>query len=284
MRKFLQLHLPPHSTYVEPYAGGASLLMRKRRAEVEVISDLDADLLNLFHVVAGEDTWQEFSRQTQAREYCDQSFLPSPDPDGPIARAVALVAWGAMHRNASRTSGFRGHVPRPNGTTMASDWARYHRSVPGFHRRLRDVVILQRPAIDVMKEYDGEHTVHYCDPPYLPSTRTNAVKHPYAHDMTEAQHVELLDCLTSLEGMVMLSGYDSELYDDRLFGWEKLTAVVGDNAGKKRTECLWLNPAATYANLHKGTRYWPIRHVRHRNFRGGVSKWVKVPDPEDMFA
>ena len=34
-------HFPSHKTYVEPYGGGASVLLRKPRAATEVYGDLD---------------------------------------------------------------------------------------------------------------------------------------------------------------------------------------------------------------------------------------------------
>ena len=43
----------------------------------------------------------------------------------------------------------------------------------------------------------------------------------YTHEMTEEQHAELLETLLQHTGPVMLSGYDSELYNTYLRGWRK---------------------------------------------------------------
>jgi DNA adenine methylase len=47
-----------------------------------------------------------------------------------------------------------------------------------------------------------------------------------------------------MTGMVMISGYDTEVYNDMLTGWVKTWKTSRISAGrgtKVRTECLWLN-------------------------------------------
>ena len=65
--------------------------------------------------------------------------------------------------------------------------------------------------------------------------------------MTDAKHRELLDCLLSLEGMAVVSGYASSLYDEALAGWKRVTRVVSDHARQRREEVLWISPRAVAA-------------------------------------
>lgn len=46
-------------------------------------------------------------------------------------------------------------------------------------------------------------------------------------------------------GPVVLSGYHNALYDTRLASWACVETVAQAEKGNTRTECLWLNEAAT---------------------------------------
>lgn len=86
-------------------------------------------------------------------------------------------------------------------------------------------------------DYRGRELV-YCDPPYLPGTRTS--RHRYRFEYTEQDHIDLLALLKSLPCNVMLSGYPSALYDELLGDWRTLELQVMNQAGV-RTEKLWFN-------------------------------------------
>jgi len=84
----------------------------------------------------------------------------------------------------------------------------------------------------------------YCDPPYVFETRTSHVKQQYSHEMTDADHVQLLEALDDHPGPVLLSGYPCTLYDKRLQHWRRETIAARDQKGGKREEVLWINKSA----------------------------------------
>jgi site-specific DNA-adenine methylase len=86
-------------------------------------------------------------------------------------------------------------------------------------------------------DYQGRELL-YCDPPYLHHTRTSGRR--YRFDYEAQDHVELLKLLNQLPCSVMLSGYPSPLYDERLPDWRTLELQVM-NQGGVRTEKLWFN-------------------------------------------
>jgi len=62
VRKILPF-FPPHRIYVEPFGGGASLLLAKQPAEVEVYNDIDSGLVCLFRVLRDPDKFAQFYKK-----------------------------------------------------------------------------------------------------------------------------------------------------------------------------------------------------------------------------
>jgi DNA adenine methylase len=127
---------------------------------------------------------------------------------------------------------------------QASAWLGAVEGLSEVHDRLRQVVIENRPALEVIRREDGPGTLHYMDPPYLGDTRTS--KDVYAFEMTEADHQELLDLLRNVKGRVMLSGYPNALYDTTLAGWSRhdfdlANHAAGGSDKRRMTECVWCN-------------------------------------------
>ena len=129
---------------------------------------------------------------------------------------------------------------------QASAWLTCVERLPEVHARLKHVVILNQDALDVIRSQDGVKTLFYLDPPYLHDTRT--ATDVYQHEMTEKEHVALLETLVDIKGCFMLSGYPNDLYDQfaKSNGWERKDFKLPNNAagGKKKrrmTECVWMN-------------------------------------------
>jgi DNA adenine methylase len=81
----------------------------------------------------------------------------------------------------------------------------------------------------------------YLDPPYLKSTRRNKRPIYNFEMMSDAEHIKLLNIILELKCMVMISGYESELYNDYLNSWRKESFQTTDRANNLRTETVWLN-------------------------------------------
>jgi DNA adenine methylase len=93
---------------------------------------------------------------------------------------------------------------------------------------LQDVLILNRPALAVIEQFDGPDALFYCDPPYLHQTR--AAVDVYDFMMTAEDRRRLLAVLRSCRGKVMLSGYPSALYDECLHDWGRHAFDKPNNA------------------------------------------------------
>lgn len=245
-------HLPEHRVYVEPFGGAASVLIRKPRSYAEVYNDLDGDVVNLFRVLRGPDAEALISAVEMTPFARDEQVLAYEVTDDPIERARRLVVRSFMgfgSNGHNRATGFRANSTR-SGTTPARDWHNLPGPLAAIADRMRGVVIENRDAAEIMLAHDGAQTLHYVDPPYVPATRDKGGD--YAFEMTVEAHAALLGVLRDLRGMVVLSGYPCALYDDALKGWRRIERPSLADGARKRTEVLWINPAASTPGLFSG--------------------------------
>jgi len=251
-------HLPNHRVYVEPFGGAASVLLRKPRSYAEVYNDLDGDIVNLFRIV--RDHGAELLAKLQATPFARAEFvdawLPTDDDMERARRSVvrAFMGFGSaavsMRRNACGnvhggvpSTGFRSNSTR-SGTTPAGDWANYPAALSAIIQRLQGVVIENRDALDIMRQHDGDTTLHYVDPPYVAATRDAG--DDYAVEMSDGDHARLADVLRGLRGRVVLSGYRSDLYDDLYADWHRIEKAAHADGARPRVECLWLSPSCDH--------------------------------------
>lgn len=232
-------HFPPHRKYVEPYGGGASVLLRKSRVYSEVYNDLDGEIVNLFRVARdyGEDLRRVLYLTPFSKDEFLSSYQPVDDPIEQARRTVARSFMGFGSNSHNRKTGFRSNSDR-SGTTPALDWRNYPDALVMIIERLRGVVIENGDALDIIKQHDKPGTLHYVDPPYLASVRDRGID--YRHEMTEEQHIELSKLLKGLDGNVVLSGYPSELYNDLYGAWTRFDRTALADGARKRTECIWV--------------------------------------------
>jgi DNA adenine methylase len=156
---------------------------------------------------------------------------------------------GSGRRAPLKSTGLRTDTKRRYSTAQ-HDWLSYPAAVAAAGSRFAGVVIENRPAVDVMRQHDAANTLHYVDPPYLHSTRVMRGEGAYRHEMSQGDHVQLIQVLRDLEGMVLLCGYESEVYADALAGWGRRAKLAGISSGRgtaTRTEVMWLNPACVAA-------------------------------------
>lgn len=237
--------LPDHSHYVEPFAGGLSVLLAKEPSKLETVSDLDGDLMTFWQVL--RDRAAELIRACaltpHSRAEHDDAYEPTPGDDLETARRV-WVRLTQGRGGTLRRTGWRQYIdPAGTATSLPGCLDGYVDRLAAAAERLHAVSLEALPALELIARY-GRHdgTLLYVDPPYLGTTRTFA---NYRHEMRgEEQHRELAAALADCRATVVLSGYHSPLYDELYEGWHRFeTAARADNAKttRARTEVLWAN-------------------------------------------
>lgn len=231
-------YIPKHDVYLEPFAGSLAVLFNKPRSHIETVNDLDEDVVNFFRVL--RNCPEELKRVIEFTPFSRSEYKASyEDTTDSVERArrFAVKCWmgfgcGNLYRNGFR-SGQQTNSPNP-----AKAWAELPETVKLAAERLKGVQIENLPATELIKRYDTPDVFIYADPPYLRTTRKEYL---YRHEMLEEDHEILLKLLSEHPGKVLLSGYDNDLYNDVLRGWNKAQKDTTAECGRKRTETLWMN-------------------------------------------
>ena len=230
--------------YLEPVAGSSAVFFNKRPGTVETVNDLDGDVVNLFRVLREqpEELKRVLTLTPYSRAEYDLSFLPCEEPVEK-ARRFMVRTTQAIGAKMDGKCGWRNHKQMKIGGT-ACKWAGITDTIDAAAQRLRGtttnlVQIERTDALRLIERYDNRDVLMYLDPPYVRSTRKSG--RLYLHEMDDATQRALLALITKSRAKIVLSGYDSALYNEALQGWHKFTTMSQTTSTAMAEECVWLN-------------------------------------------
>lgn len=187
----------PHTTYVEPFCGGAALFFMKVPAKVEVINDVNGELVNLYRVV--KHHLEEFLRQFRWALVSRQDYLwaqkANPETLTDIQRAARFfylqkLAFGA--KVVGQSFGTAATTPpRLNLLRLEED-------LSAAHLRLARTTIERLDWQECMRRYDRPATLFYVDPPYWQTAG-------YGVDFGIEQYQQLAYLAAEAQGQVVIS-------------------------------------------------------------------------------
>jgi DNA adenine methylase len=241
--------LPAAHHYCEPFSGSAAVLLNRIPAPVETYNDIDGDVVNFFRVLRDEpDALARVIALTPfAREEFHRAIADVPPAIHDVERARRFYIRARQARTGLAQTASLGRWANCKDTSRAgmsgviSRWLGGVEGLPEIATRLMRVQIENRPAIDVIRLYDGPTTLFYCDPPYLHDTRGDSSA--YGFEMSEDAHVELAAQLLLCTAKVALSGYRNPLMDKLYRDWRRFDAPIKQchSIKKPRQESLWMN-------------------------------------------
>ena len=157
--------IPPHITYVEPFAGGMTVLFAKEPSKCEVVNDINADLINLYRVVQNHLVAfiECFKYALVSRQMFEWEQLKNPETLTDIQRAAR---FDYLQRNAfgGKVDGQTFGVSKQSPPRM--NLLRIEEELSNAHLRLSRVLIERLSWQECVNKYDTENAFFFCDPPY----------------------------------------------------------------------------------------------------------------------
>jgi DNA adenine methylase len=237
-------HFPVHGCYVEPFGGGASVLLQKEPATREVYNDLSSLVVNFFRVL--RECPEQLIRAIEFTPYSrlehQLAWQPSPDPVE-SARRFYIRAWQSFGSATTKTSGDTGWRTQKS-VSRASAIKSFNNieNLWAVAARFKLVQIECDEASKIITRFDTPDTLFYLDPPYLFSTRSDKAGRAYHAEMSDEDHIALAEQAKAVQGLVIISGYPSPLYDELYTGWLRVEKETQDVTAGKQIEAIWLSP------------------------------------------
>ena len=242
-------HFPEHRSYLEPFFGSGAVLFTKSRSAIETVNDIDGDVVNLFDWIRKDPARLAHAIRftPYARDEYDRAWAAQYTETDNFRRAVNFyirMMMGHGFRTTGEKVGWKNDVQGREAAYAAKCWAKTPEVIIQAAERLRGVQIENRPAVELIRRFNYQNVLIYADPPYMLGTRQN--RKQYRHEMTDDDHMELLEAIKAHRGPAIISGYDSDLYNRELKGWYKDGRTSFTQTASKRREILWMNfePAA----------------------------------------
>ena len=212
-------------------------------SNIETVNDLDGNVVNLFECIK-EDP-QKLARMIYftpyAREVYEKAYEMVPDEDDKFEKALNFhirLNMGHGFRTSGGRVGWKNDVQGRERAYAAQDWCSLPEKIIQAAERLRGVQIDNRPAEKIIDQYNHEKVLQYWDPPYMLGTRNGK---QYRYEMSDRKHESLLEKAIKSRAKIIISGYDSELYNDMLKDWYRCETVAYSQVASKRREVLWMN-------------------------------------------
>lgn len=208
-------------TYVEPFLGDGSVFLAKEVSREEVLSDPDFGVVNLWRAL--RDEHKLLVSRLKKVKYSESTFRRHQslkDHEDYLSAAVSEFLLRQMSKSGLK----RSFVPRSDDTDCRRCWKGLFDAMDSLEERIRDSFFLCRDALEVLKAFNNEKTMVYCDAPEADG-----------EFMTADRHAELGAFLKNFRGKVVVVGPNSSLYRRMYDGWNR-RSLPGD-----QKESLWAN-------------------------------------------
>lgn len=220
--------IPPHLIYIEPFMGSAALLLNHARSDKEILNDMDKNITCFMKTLADSEKGKKLEERLKQLHLNEEIFkyvkkLKESNYKGldDIECSVNEFILVSQSRDANRkTFSSKGYK---NDFDYCSD-INFH--IPKVRKRLQNVEVMCGDGIELMETIvENPDAFAFLDPPYRHKLRGKGADKIYGCELSEQEHIRLLETIKDAQCKIMLCGYRSkegvDLYDKYLFNNEK---------------------------------------------------------------
>ena len=236
--------LPECKHFVDVFGGSGCVLLAKDQSPAETYNDIDLNVVNFFKQLRdNKKELIEEIRYTPCSRY-EHDLLSKNESVSDLEKARRFFVCAATSYSGRYATSSWAYSRNESRYGIAERVARYRCDVERLDEiaeRLLSCQIECCDCVDLIKRYDTPNTLFYCDPPYLQDVR--GCGNCYKYEFTNADHIRLSRVLSTIQGRVAISGYNSELYSALYNGWKINIGPINRQRKTKtpRQEVVWTN-------------------------------------------
>lgn len=213
--------LPPDyrdMCYLEPFLGDGSVLLAKEPSVEEVVSDSDPMLMSVWRAIRDEQA--AFCGRVRRMSHSKSTFERCSRASGGdyMDEAVREFSLRHMSRGAEKSV----YICRSDEPRCGDCWCGIFERMPDVRVRVEAVFMLNRGALEVIKAFDYEGCVVFCDPPAVEEGNADF-------------HSRMGEAMLNFRGKAMILARNTAMYRRMYAGWNRKGVPGGGN------ESLWTN-------------------------------------------
>lgn len=209
-------------TYLEPFLGSGGVLLSKDLSKEEVVNDIDESLMWMWRALRDENkVLMSKLKKVDCKESIFEKYSKKKSGSDYLADAMKEFILRSMSKNGAKKQ----FLPKPvkeRRKCLESLVVQF----PAISKRLENVFLVNKNAIEVIEAFSSADCLLYCDPPGL---------HQKDPEMDSKAHSKLGDVLNSFRGKAMISARNCSLYKRLYSSWNR-KGVPG-----RPKESLWMN-------------------------------------------
>lgn len=251
-RKLILEHIPPHSHYIEPFAGGASIFFAKEKVSNNWLNDIDEQLINCLLIIRDhpEDLINKLQGEKATKER-HSYYKHEYQPQNNLEKAVR---WYYLNRTSysgimKMESCYWGYGDKYS--MRPENWGK---SIMRTSHKLQNVKITHLDFEDVINQVE-KGSFLFIDPPYFNARQDNF----YTHFFSQEDHLRLEKVLKRHQKRVkFLLTYDNVAEVRKLYSWataiydKEWNYTVGRTDDQKKVKNPQIESSKTKGSRYKG--------------------------------